>query len=87
MPRPDVRREGAGYCSGGENQNFHSVDAFAAHHVRDAAEEQGADGRGEQGCRLNQAFFDLSHMPHRFEQSHDHADNEEVICVGEETHS
>jgi hypothetical protein len=41
---PDAGRQGGGNGAGGEDQDLIAIDALAAQHVGDAAEQKGADG-------------------------------------------
>jgi hypothetical protein len=62
-------------------------DALAANHVRDAPEEQRADGGGKERRGFYQALFNFADVPHRLEQGHDDADDEEIIGVRKESHA
>ena len=84
---PDVGREGACDGTGGEHQDFDPVDALAAEHIGDAAEEQRADRGGEQGGRIDERFLELAGVPDGLEQGHHDADDEEVVGVGEKAHA
>ena len=84
---PDAGGKGAGDSSCGKDEDFDSVDALAAYHVGDTAEEEGSDGGGEKRGGGDETFFDLADVPERLEEGHDDADDEQVVCVGEETHT
>src|SRR5580692_354663 len=73
---PDVRREGTGDGARSKNENFDAVDSFAAEHIRHTAKEQRTESRRQQSRRGDKTFLDFADLPHRFEQGHDHADDE-----------
>jgi hypothetical protein len=84
---PDIGGEGAADGAGGEDEDFDAVDALAAHHVGDAAEEQRTEGGGEEGGGFDEALFEFAGVPDRLQHGHDDADDEEVVGVGEEAHA
>lgn len=83
----DIRGKGAGNRAGRQHQHLDSVNPLATKHVGHPAKEQRTQCCGEQGCRFYEAFFELAKMPDIFQQRHDHADDEQIVGIGEKAHS
>ena len=95
MPSTDTREEQEGVVGSerrgdgpdGEDQDLVAVDLLASEDVRHPAEDEGAGGRGGECRRVEERHLSGPEVPLRLEDRDDHADDEQVVGIGEETHA
>ena len=83
----EARREGGRERPDRQDEDLIAVDALAPEDVGDPAEDQRADGGGEEGDRVDQRDLARGQVPLGLHQRDDNADHEQVISVGEEAHA